>query len=83
MAYTTRTVKNKGCSVDTEHLQGVSHVNLASFIFKLCISICILATYRDFENVNFLTFFNSLENYMGSKIEIRYPKKFLLLVKRT
>ena len=42
-----------------------------------------LATYRDFENVKFYTFFNFLENYMGSKIEIQCPEIILLVIKRT
>ena len=40
--------------------------------FKFAMCIFVLATYRDFENVNFLIFFNSLDNYMGSKIDTRF-----------
>ena len=35
-----------------------------------------------FWNVNFLSFFNSLENHKGSKIEVRFPKIFALMVKQ-
>ena len=58
---------------------GVSHVNLASYIFKLCIRICTWATYWDFENVNFLTFFNCV-NRLWLKTETQNQKILLQTV---
>ena len=46
---------------------GVPHVNLEVLFLKFTISICVLATYRDFENVNFVIFFEFSRKLFGIK----------------